>query len=236
MFSVQFERLDFVHNIENCTIPCFQYCNNSFIPLQIIRFSDQGICLFLQTLDGNVRHTGFIQALDEILAELDGITDGSITVDDPEQRTADIYDEILQIMNKEYTEYVLGDIAHYRYVNDEELAEKNKQDTLAIQDMSDMAYVSLQKALLGPYGGTLSEAFSDEQLDELEEYEALTDRERELIDQETELQQEYDRLSEEEYSFEYEGKTWTMDDLYTDTPEDQEDIAEKDAFEHGPEG
>ena len=166
------------------------------------------------------------QALDEILAELDGITDGSIAVDDPEQRTADIYDEILQIMNKEYTEYVLGDIAHYRYVNDEELAEKNKQDTLAIQDMSDMAYVSLQKALLGPYGGTLSEAFSDEQLDELEEYEALTDRERELIDQETELQQEYDRLSEEEYSFEYEGKTWTMDDLYTDTPEDQEDIAE----------
>ena len=165
-------------------------------------------------------------ALDDALAELDAVTDGTASVDDPEQRTAELYDEILQITDREYTNYVLGDIEHYRHVNDEELSELNRQDTLALQDMSDAALISLQKALAGSYGSLLQEEFSDDQLNDIEEYQALTDRERELIDKDTELQQTYDRLSEEDYSFEYKGREWTLDDLMEDSPEEYEDITE----------
>ena len=164
------------------------------------------------------------EALDALIAELDGITEEKETVENPEQRTVEIYREMLQIMNEEYTHYVLGDIQHYRNVNDEEMSERNRQDTLAIQDMSDAAYISLQKALMGPYGSELRKEFSDDQMDELEEYEALTERERELTDRETELQQEYDRLSEEDYSYTYKGKTWTLDDISNDPPEDYDDV------------
>ena len=164
------------------------------------------------------------EALDALIAELDGITEETETVENPEQRTVEIYREMLQIMNEEYTQYVLGDLRHYMNVNDEEMSERNRQDTLAIQDMSDAAYISLQKALMGPYGSELRKEFSDDQMDELEEYEALTERERELTDRETELQQEYDRLSEEDYSYTYKGKTWTLDDISNDPPEDYDDV------------
>ena len=163
-------------------------------------------------------------AMDEVLAKLDAVTDGTGAEEDPEQQTVELYHEILQIMDSEYTHYVLGDIKHYMNVHDEDMNEKNRQDTLNIQDMSDAVLISLQKALTGPYGSELRKEFSDEQADELEEYEALTDRERELIDKDTELQQKYDHLSEEEYTFEYKGKTWTLDDLYTDQPEDYDDL------------
>ncbi len=163
-------------------------------------------------------------ALDEVLAELDGITDGTIAADDPEQRTAEIYTEILQIMNSEYTKYVLGDIRHYMNVHDEKMNELNRQDTLAVQDMSDAAFLSLQKALEGPYGDELRKEFSAGQTDELEDYKALTDRERELTDRETELQQQYERISEEDYTFEYKGRNWTVDDIMEDPPEDYDDL------------
>ena len=164
------------------------------------------------------------KALDEVLAELDAVTDGTADADAPEQRSVELYEEILRVMDTEYTNYVLGDIAHYKNVNDEDMADKNRRDMMAIQDMTDAAFLSLQKALTGPYGGKLREEFSERQLADLEEYSALTDRERELTDKETELQQDYDRISEEDYTFEYKGKTWTLDELYDDPPEDYDDI------------
>ena len=164
------------------------------------------------------------EALDELLAELDAVTEGTKTVEDPEQTTVDLYQEILQVMNTEYTHYVLGDLKHYMNVRDEEMNEKNRQDTLVIQDLSDAAYISLQKAMQGPYGAKLCKELSDEQLEELKEYEALTDKERELTDRDTELQQKYDQISEDEYTFEYKGKTWTLDDVSANPPEDYDDL------------
>ena len=165
-------------------------------------------------------------AIDDLLTELDEITEGVREVGDPEGRTVEIYRELLDVLSTEYTHYVLGDLQHYMHVNDEEINENNRQDTLAIQDMSDTAYLALQKALKGPYGSALRGEFSEAQLKDLEEYEALTDRERELTDRETELEQKYESLSEEEYSFEYKGETWTLDRLYEETPDDYDDIVE----------
>lgn len=164
------------------------------------------------------------QALDEVLEAVYDVSDGITETEDPEESLVELYDEILQILSEQYTQYVLGDIAHYKNVYDEELAEKNMQDTLAFQDMSDAAYQALQYALAGEYGSELSMEFSEDQLSDLNEYEALTDRERELIETESDLQQTYDRLAEEEYTFEYKGELWTMERLNEETPEDYDDV------------
>ena len=161
---------------------------------------------------------------EKLLQELQDLTNGLATADDPEKRTAELYEEILTEMNRQYTQYTLGDVKHYIDVTDEAVSEQVIEDTILMQDLSDKATLVLKEALDGPYADQLVDCFTDEQLEDIEEYKALTDLERELIERETDLIQQYDRVSEEEYTFEYKGRTWTMDDLYADTPEDYSDI------------
>ena len=161
---------------------------------------------------------------EELLQELQNLTNGITTVDDPEKRTVELYEEILAEMNSQYTQYTLGDVKHYIDVTDEAVSEQVIEDTILMQDLSDKCTLVLKEALDGPYADQLEDCFTDEQLENIREYKALTDLERELIERETDLIQQYDRVSEVEYTFDYKGRTWTMDELYADTPEDYSDI------------
>ena len=62
-------RLDFLNDVKDCTVPGFQDSDDFVFPLQIIRPAYQAVGFFLEAFDRDVRDTGFVKALDQVLAE-----------------------------------------------------------------------------------------------------------------------------------------------------------------------
>ena len=88
-------------------------------------------------------------------------------------------------------------------------AERNEQADMALTQVWDAVLLLLRDILLSPCAAVLDEFLTPEDQEKMREYEGLSEESFALSEREGALVSEYWRLAGEEYSAEYNGKTWT---------------------------
>ena len=153
---------------------------------------------------------------DVLLQQLDAIAKKKDPTEEDRAQLEELYAKLRAEYEKAYTQQALGDVKHYIDVTDDELTEKTIRDALQEHDLKDRIYAGLRAAIESPAGNALDDTFTDAQKEFLLDYEPLTEKQKALIEKEESLEKEYDRLSEQEYTYTYLGKEWKLDDLYAD--------------------
>ncbi|MCF0146362.1 MAG: hypothetical protein HUJ73_07220 [Eubacterium sp.] len=153
---------------------------------------------------------------EKLLKEIEDTESGAIKVDDPAARIEELFAEVNEELKVQSTQSSLGTILHYQDVTDQESAENVVRDNQLLSELYDKYNLTARKVLTGSFKDSFSKTYSEEEKENFLSYENLTDQERELNKRELELINEYERLAEEEYTFDYKGRTWNVDMLMED--------------------
>ena len=74
-------------------------------------------------------------------------------------------------------------------------------------DITDRVYAAMAQICNSPYKEIFSEVFTESEISSLQDYEEMTEQEKDLILKENSLQQEYNEAMLDDYDAKYEGKT-----------------------------
>ena len=129
------------------------------------------------------------------------------------EKMQEMYQQMLTEMEKLMTCNALAQLNYYHDVFDEE--NQAKQAVLLDQavDYGDKANVAIRELCKSPYKETMIELLSAEQVEAYIDYEEMSEEEKELVTKENSLEQEYEQLASEDFSFDYQGKEWNLERL-----------------------
>ncbi len=137
-------------------------------------------------------------------------------LDDP--ANAEAVDARLQELEEEYlrvnTMGTLAFIRVYQDVTDEEIADEYGYCENLLTEISDQWFQLMRDALNSPCGGLLEERLTEEDLSFYREYEDLPEEVFELSARETDLVNQYQVASSQEFTCAYEGRDLTVDEAY----------------------
>lgn len=134
---------------------------------------------------------------------------------DREQEVLELHRRFLEDAALLDTCYGVAHVLYYCDVQNEELAEREKEIYMEYVDLSDGMSSAMDAILSSPYQEILSTVMNSRQQEEFMGYEELTEDEKEMIRQESELTQKYDRISAQEFSVTIDGKEWNYENLMT---------------------
>ena len=127
------------------------------------------------------------------------------------------YDKMVALLDHVSTQYTLNDIRHNRDINNEEYAELSDSMLEFANDMSDRAMQLIREALKSDAGDALKAHIDNEYLvEDLLEYEDMTDEEKQLDLEYQKLTQEYEKILISDTHVEVDGKDWNLDKLMDD--------------------
>lgn len=126
------------------------------------------------------------------------------------ERVLALYAEIMDEVTRAQTCYTLAQIRYYQNVLDEENAARQQELLEDVMDMQDKAYSALAKVCRSPYKDVMETVLQASVVQELAEYEEMTEEEKEFYLKENSLTQEYEQAAQEDYCFTYEGEEWSF--------------------------
>ena len=133
------------------------------------------------------------------------------------------YDKMNALFDHVSTQYTLNDIRHNLDINNEEYAELSDRMLEFANDMSDRALQLIREALKSDAGDALKAHIDDEYLvEDLLEYEDMTDEEKQLDLEYQKLKQEYEKILISDTHVDVDGKDWNLDKLMSDYSLDQD--------------
>lgn len=141
------------------------------------------------------------------------MTDDKIVEKLDENRMISLYNNLQQINTTATTVYSIKKINYYKNIYDEENADELERMLPELLDMDDELKIALREAARSPFKVTLDELIGQAIVNELLEYEDMTDEEKELSVKIDSLGKEYEEASMEDYYFEYNGKVWSFEDF-----------------------
>ncbi len=122
------------------------------------------------------------------------------------------YDLMGQELDKLYTQQALNEIRYYRDVNNEEYAGIDTEMQQIYRDLVDEFLQTVRDVLLTDYREALGAHIDDEEMvEDYLEYEDMTEELQALLDEENDLEQQYDQASVAEYTVTVKGKKWTQE-------------------------
>lgn len=131
-----------------------------------------------------------------------------------EDAVCSLYDELIEMGEHIETVSALNGIRHNRDVFNSEYEEMREEVTSFYIDYTDDMFVAMRDALDSDCGDALKEHIADEYVIEmLAEYYDMSDEEKELYDQYTELTSEYDKLVTGDPYYEINGEKWNFEKL-----------------------
>ena len=133
-----------------------------------------------------------------------------------EEKALSLYESLLDGCIRVRTCNSLSQIHYDMDVRDEENASLQEQQYEDAVDITDRVYAAMAQICKSPYKETFSEVFTESEISSLQDYEEMTEQEKDLILKENSLQQEYNEALLDDYDAEYEGKTWSFAMLETE--------------------
>ena len=156
--------------------------------------------------------------INEIIDELDE----AITKKNNDKEVADLIDRLIAEYARLCDAYTLTEIAYYTTPDDEELFQKYVDaDALSIY-VDDDLQVIVSRVLDSEYEDIMLEKINVEDASPFYDYEGMSDEEAALQDQIAALQAEFNEYysGTKEVTAEYNGKTWSWDDVDSLSPAD----------------
>ncbi|GEM_PF-5356363 len=135
---------------------------------------------------------------------------------DSADRLIELYNYSVSEIKHIYTLLTYSNIMTYCNMSDSYWSDRYEIDTVNATDAYDSLCEAIATVCDGEYGEELAESMEYYDSIYLPSYEPLSERAKELMKQESELLTEYYTASAEQYSVNYAGKDWTLNDLYYD--------------------
>ncbi|MCQ2498336.1 MAG: DUF6044 family protein [Lachnospiraceae bacterium] len=133
---------------------------------------------------------------------------------DKEASLINLVDEGFSQLNDINTAYTLYMIEFYKDSSNEELDDLMNELMDHYMEGYDSFLQVLREVASSPYKSSLNQLFRSEIVDAFTEYEDMEDEDKDRQLKLQSLKAEYTQASLEEYYYDYEGKTWSMNDLY----------------------
>lgn len=131
--------------------------------------------------------------------------------EEPEpERVQELYEGMLEEIEKLMTCTSLAQLNYYHNVFDEENQEIQAALLEKAVDYGDKANVAIRELCKSPYKETMLAYLSAEQIEAYADYEEMSDEEKELVAKENSLEQEYEQISTEDFSIDYQGEEWNL--------------------------
>lgn len=154
--------------------------------------------------------------LEELAKEAVRQEENQETVVLQEEKALSLYESLLDGCIRVRTCNSLSQIRYDMDVRDEENASLQEQQYEDAVDITDRVYAVMAQICNSPYKEIFSEVFTESEISSLQDYEEMTEQEKDLILKENSLQQEYNEALLDDYDAEYEGKTWSFAMLETE--------------------
>lgn len=154
--------------------------------------------------------------LEELAKEAVRQEENQETVVLQEEKALSLYESLLDGCIRVRTCNSLSQIRYDMDVRDEENASLQEQQYEDAVDITDRVYAAMAQICNSPYKEIFSEVFTESEISSLQDYEEMTEQEKDLILKENSLQQEYNEALLDDYDAEYEGKTWSFAMLETE--------------------
>ncbi|MGN1481705.1 hypothetical protein [Porcipelethomonas sp.] len=136
-------------------------------------------------------------------------------------------EELINIMLEEYdlqaTMYSIRYNDFYFDVTNEQIQDELLELEENYQDYNDIIFSALNKIYNSDYQDIIFDMFNEDYIPAIAYYEESDEEYIKLSKEELELTMEYEKLSAQDYSVEYKGKTWNADELYNNPPESQDE-------------
>lgn len=130
------------------------------------------------------------------------------------------YDTMVADTERMQTCYNLKTIEADKDVTQDKVYEEKEELTTQLTDTFDQVAIILKSALDTNYQDSLSEILTEEDMEDLAEYEAMTPREKEIVLETQNLEKEYDKLIQQGFTVEFNGKEWDIDMVLADSGEE----------------
>ena len=154
--------------------------------------------------------------LEELAKEAVRQEENQETVVLQEEKALSLYESLLDGCIRVRTCNSLSQIRYDMDVRDEENASLQEQQYEDAVDITDRVYAAMAQICNSPYKEIFSEVFTESEISSIQDYEEMTEQEKDLILKENSLQQEYNEALLDDYDAEYEGKTWSFAMLETE--------------------
>ncbi len=167
--------------------------------------------------------------LDAYIKDLSALAAGGQQDD---ARLAELYTAIVGEFDHFFTQEALCYIAHAKDGNDKAVSdeyEKIQETLIDANDRANVVLAEVSRTTLAPaLEALIAEDVRDEELaaeiiQDLKEYEPLTDREKEIASRLASLRTEYNEASLASYTVEVNGKVWTTEAFEEDPPRDDDE-------------
>ncbi len=129
------------------------------------------------------------------------------------EKMQETYEQMLTEMEKLMTCNALAQLNYYHDVFDGDNQTKQAELLDKAVDYGDKANVAIRELCKSPYKDTMIELLSAEQVEAYIDYEEMSEEEKKLVAKENGLEQEYEQLASEDFSFDYQGEEWNLERL-----------------------
>ncbi|MEZ4357475.1 MAG: hypothetical protein R2876_02435 [Eubacteriales bacterium] len=129
-------------------------------------------------------------------------------------KVTNLYEELLAMLDDIATQYNICQIYYYKDVNSEYYAtELEYSYGIYLDTVDDLAQTT--KALLNSeYSDVIAEKVGEDMIEEITQYEPLTDEQEELLEKIHQLQQDYNKAITKDYTFIVDGEEYTLQKYY----------------------
>ena len=129
------------------------------------------------------------------------------------EKMQEMYQQMLTEMEKLMTCNALAQLNYYHDVFDVDNQTKQAELLDKAVDYGDKANVAIRELCKSPYKDIMIELLSAEQVEAYIDYEEMSEEEKKLVAKENGLEQEYEQLASEDFSFDYQGEEWNLERL-----------------------
>ena len=129
------------------------------------------------------------------------------------EQMEEMYQEIYDLIRKMSTSYSIMQIEFFKDVNDEEMCDAKDELFEYLTDYSDLYLQALRSLANSPYEEFLKGKLYPSIVDDLKEYEDMTEEEKERDIKLQSLSTEYEQAASEDYYFDYNGKTIALNSI-----------------------
>lgn len=124
-----------------------------------------------------------------------------------------LHQELYSELQKLSTSHSIVNIEFYKDINDDRIGALKDEIYDKVLDYSDLYLQTLREIANSPYEEALTGILYQSYIDELKEYEDMTEEEKAREVKLEALQTEYEQLMNEDCYFDYKGQAWSLDTL-----------------------
>lgn len=138
----------------------------------------------------------------------------AIALPDNEDAVRAAYEDLITQTDEMYTVQAIDHIFYYADVNDQNVVDMYQETDALCTEYSDLAALALYELMNSDYAYIGEESMDSINAEYYRDYNAMTDRQKEINNRLTELESAYNQLMLEENAVSVDGQEWTDESSY----------------------